>query len=95
MNHPNRSRRRPEDLDHDRVTGIAKPMLIAIRDNYLAGPNHRDRLFEALNALAYCAATIIAGTQDRDGRRITREFLDKAVTQNVDDLMRNPPAREN
>lgn len=93
-NHPNRSRRDPGDLDHDRVKGIAIPMLTAIRDNHAVGPVHRDRLFEALNALAFAAATVIAGTGDRNGRKITRAFLDAAVTKNVDDLVRNPPQRK-
>lgn len=80
-----------DELDRERMEAIAQPILEAIRANYLRGPPGRDRVYEALNVLAACAATVIAGTQDRDGRRQSRAFFDKALDQNVADMVRNPP----
>lgn len=76
-----------DEIDRPRVEGLAQPMLEAIRANYLRGPVSRDRVLEALNALALCAATVITGTGDRTGRRQAQAFLDKAVDQNITMLL--------
>jgi hypothetical protein len=81
-----------DDVDRDRVERITKQIMPPIIENYRAGPSSRDRVWEALNALAFAAATVIAGTGDRDGRRAARAFFDRALSQNVSDLTRNPPA---
>ena len=80
-----------DEIDRGRVEVLAAEMMAAIKANYERGPHSRDRIFEALNALAFCAATVIVGTGDRDGRRATRRFLDDAVSRSVNDLARNPP----
>jgi hypothetical protein len=81
------------DLDRDRVDHIAQQIMTAIVAHYREGPASPDRVFEALNALAFAAATVIVGTGDRDGRRDARGFFDKAVIQNVSELVRQPPER--
>jgi hypothetical protein len=78
-------------LDGDRISAIAHPMMVAIRDNFLRGPDSRDRCYEALNALAFNAATVIAGTGDRAARREARAWFDRALEQNITDLVRKPP----
>lgn len=54
-------------LDEDRIGKLAIDILLPIRANYLAGPRSRDRVFEALNALAFAAANVLAGTSDPTG----------------------------
>lgn len=41
-------------------------MLLAIRANYQRGPVSRDRVYEALNALAYSAAVTIRGADPKE-----------------------------
>jgi hypothetical protein len=38
----------PDQLDRKRIEHLAYEILLPIRDNYLAGPTSRDRVFEAL-----------------------------------------------
>jgi hypothetical protein len=80
-----------DELDGERIAQLAHPMMELIRANYLRGPLSRDRVFEALNALAFCAAVAIAGTGDRQSRREARAFLDDAITEQTRDLVLNPP----
>lgn len=78
--------------DRARVEKMASEMMQVIAANYRAGPSSRDRLWEALNALSFAAATVIAGTGSEDGRRDTRAFFDNALDQNVADIVRFPPS---
>lgn len=80
-----------DELDEERITELARLMMEIIRANYIRGPLARDRVFEALNALAFCAAVAIAGTGDRQSRREARAFLDAAVTRQIRDLVLHPP----
>lgn len=48
-----------DELDRARVEGLAKLLAEAVRDNYLRGPPSRDRILEALNALASVAGFVI------------------------------------
>ena len=52
-------------LDQERIEELARQMLILIRQNYIKGPVSRDRVYEALNALAFCTAVTVRGA-DRD-----------------------------
>ena len=65
-----------QGLDHARIERLARDILLPIRANYLAGPTSRDRVFEALNALAFVTAIVIAGTGDQTGEAL--EFFNKA-----------------
>ena len=49
-------------LDEKRIDELARQMLILMRENYLRGPVSRDRVYEALNALAFCTAVTVRGT---------------------------------
>jgi hypothetical protein len=60
---------------------MVEPILLAIRDNYIKGPNSRDRVYEALNALAFCAAHIIRGAGDPEALA----FFTKALNMNLTD----------
>jgi hypothetical protein len=71
-----------EGLDRERIEALALQLLIPIRDNYDQGPVSRDRCFEALNALAFCAAHVIAGCQ---GDALALEFFMKAFHGNRED----------
>ena len=68
-----------DEMDPERVETIAQAALFAVRENYLRGPNGNGRVLEALNALAACAAVIIAGTNSDDARA----FFDKALDDNI------------
>jgi hypothetical protein len=66
-------------LDEQRIEDLAKGILLALRTNYLAGPVSRDRVYEALNALAFATATVLAGAADSEAG----EFFAKALNQNL------------
>lgn len=51
-------------LDEDRIEQLAFEILKAIRANYTRGPISRDRVYEALNALAFCTVVTVAGADD-------------------------------
>jgi hypothetical protein len=53
-------------LDRDRIERLMGDILLPIRANYLRGPISRDRVYEALNALAAVTAITLAGTKDED-----------------------------
>jgi hypothetical protein len=53
-------------LDEERIEELARQMLILIRANYVKGPISRDRVYEALNALAFCTAVTIGGSDRHD-----------------------------
>jgi hypothetical protein len=82
-------------MDAERIKPILRVTMEAIKANYAAGPHDRDRIFEALNALAMATAIIITGTDDRDGRIETRLFFDRALNENVSEFVRHPPDRVN
>ena len=48
-------------LDEKRIDELAKQMLILIHEHYVRGPISRDRVYEALNALAFCTAVTVRG----------------------------------
>ena len=49
-------------LDRERIEELTTQILILLRQNYVRGPISRDRVYEALNALAYCTAVTVRGT---------------------------------
>jgi hypothetical protein len=73
-------------LDEQRIENLAREILLPIRTNYLAGPESRDRVFEALNALAFAAATILAGAEDSEAQ----EFFAKALSKNLESILEDP-----
>jgi len=77
-----------ETFDLDRMEVMARAMMEAIKNNYAEGPASPNRVYEALNALACCAGTLIVGTGDRKGRRDARFFFDTAVENQVRGLLK-------
>lgn len=75
-----------EGLDRDRIEKLAQEILLPIRANYLAGPQDRDRVYEALNALAFALALVIAGTGDETGE--AKEFFEKALRISMKGVVR-------
>jgi hypothetical protein len=73
-------------LDQERVERLVKPILLAIRQNYVDGPVSRHRVYEALNALAFCAAWTIRGAGDPEAL----DFFSKALNMNLVDDRLNP-----
>jgi hypothetical protein len=72
-----------EDNYHARTKELAEAILALIRQNYLAGPLSRDRAYEALNALAVVAGTVLAGC-DETGE----EWFLMALKQQLDGVRR-------
>lgn len=79
------------DLDPDRVEAMVAVIVQAAHHNYAQGPISRDRVYEALNAIAIATAITLHGVGDRDARREANAWFQKALTSNIADLMRNPP----
>ena len=73
-------------LDRKRITHLAAEIMRAVRDNYAAGPESSDRVFEALNALAFVAAVVVKGTGD-DARAM--HFFHQAMMQQTAGLQRD------
>jgi len=76
-------RAEPDDsgLDEKRIEDLTVKILRALRDNYVTGPISRDRVYEALNALAYAAATAIVGSDGAQGE--AREWFDLALEKSL------------
>ena len=70
-----------ESLDRDRIERLTGQILVAVRENYVQGPLCRDRVYEALNALAFSAAWVIRGCHDPEAL----EFFSKALNMNLTD----------
>src|SRR5258707_13199115 len=85
MTSPTEPRAPEESLDQDRIERLAGEILMAIRENYIQGPVSRDRVYEALNALAFSAAWVIRGAGDPEAL----EFFSKALKLNSKALKLN------
>jgi hypothetical protein len=64
--------------DAERVKKLAMEILLPIRENYRRGPTSRDRVYEALNALAFALAQTLEGADDPHAK----EFFDAALLKN-------------
>jgi hypothetical protein len=69
----------PEQLDKDRIERLIGEILVAIRENYVRGPISRDRVYEALGALAFSVGHVIRGCDDPEAL----EFFSKALNMNL------------
>ena len=49
-------------LDRERIEELTTQILFLLRLNYARGPVSRERVYEALNALAFCTAVTVRGT---------------------------------
>jgi hypothetical protein len=83
-----------EGLDRDRIEALSVALLELehIRANYKAGPVSRDRVYEALNVLAFCVATVVQGAQssDKDFGDAER-FFNRALEIQIKSLIDDPP----
>jgi hypothetical protein len=52
-------------MDEERTHKLAENLLVLLQEHYKAGPISRDRVFEALNALALAVAVTLQGTDQR------------------------------
>ena len=82
---------RTPDLDPLKVDELHQKLMGAVRDHYLGGVEHRDRVFEALSGLAFTAAAIIVATGGRKNRAAAEAFFAHALVGAIDDMIRNPP----
>jgi hypothetical protein len=71
-----------EPLDRERIGRLTEQIMLALNRNYQAGPLNRDRVYEALNSLAFCAAWVIR-TTGKDPEAL--EFFSKALNINLTD----------
>jgi hypothetical protein len=70
-----------ESLDRERVEGITTGILLVIRENYVRGPESRERCLEVLNALAASAALVIHGADGPVGE--ARAFFERAFEEHL------------
>ena len=70
--------------DADRVEKLAVEILLPIRENYRRGPVHKDRVYEALNALAFALALTLQAVDDPHAK----EFFDAALLKNQNPMDR-------
>jgi hypothetical protein len=80
---------RDSGLDRDRIEALSVALLEHIRANYKAGPISRDRVYEALNALAFCVATVLQGADGANSEAY--DFFNRALAMQMAELERNPP----
>jgi hypothetical protein len=71
-------------LDDERIELLARRFLDIVRSNYVQGPTGRDRVFEALNALAIAVAFVMAGT---DGDDAAQEFFNTALENQIETIL--------
>jgi hypothetical protein len=76
-------------LDRNRIEALSCDLLEHIRANYKAGPISRDRVYEALNALAFCVATVVEGSDGAQGE--AHDFFRRAYAMQCADLREHPP----
>jgi hypothetical protein len=76
-----------EPLDATTVERLCVPIFSVVRDHLAETPPRRERVMEALNALAAVAAVLIVGTGSPAGRRAGKAFLRHAVEQSVAALL--------
>lgn len=67
-------------VDADRIERLATRIMQAVKDNYEAGPQSADRVFEALNALACVVRVVLKGTGDS---AMAVEFFQQAMEQQM------------
>jgi len=61
-----------QELDRDRIERLTGELLLVLKAYYEAGPIHRERVFEVLNALAAVAGITLHGT----GEEAFKFFMD-------------------
>jgi hypothetical protein len=71
--------------DVERVQKLAMDIVQAIRENYRRGPMHKDRVYEALNALAFAVALVLQAVHDPEAK----EFFDAALAKNQNPMDRS------
>lgn len=53
-------------MDQHRIEAMIIKMALVINDNYDQGPPNHDRVLEALSALAFTTAQVLAGTDHNE-----------------------------
>jgi hypothetical protein len=74
-------------LDRQRIEALSIAVLKPIQANYHRGPVSRDRVYEALNALAFAVATVVQGAQPNEAH----DFFMRAYAMQSSDISNNPP----
>lgn len=71
-----------EPLDEKRIEQLSVVLLEPIRANFHRGPTSRDRVYEALNALAFVTATVLQGAGDE----AAYDFWQRALAMQLAEL---------
>jgi hypothetical protein len=72
-----------DDASHDRITEMTEAILTIVQQHYQRGPTHRDRVLEAVNALAIASAVAIKGTESEQVMRFFQEAFNKQMDARV------------
>jgi hypothetical protein len=80
-------------LDEERTQALMRAIITPVRDHLAAQPHTREKVFEALNALAIAAAWVLAGigrpdpvVAEREMARV-RGWFNQALDDNVDEII--------
>jgi len=68
-----------EEVDHARTRRLVAKLFHVVRPTLAAQPSRRENVYIALDAVAWAAAMILAGTEDRDAL----DFFTLALTQTL------------
>jgi hypothetical protein len=71
----------PEPIDRERMEALTIKLLRATRDHLRTGPIGKDRVFEALNALAAVTALVISGVDELGDGDTAERFFQDALSQ--------------
>jgi hypothetical protein len=69
-------------LDEETVETLVDEFGTIIRNHFRAGPIHRNRVLEILNALAISVSSIVVGCDDPEAGR----FFELALNQQMEDI---------
>jgi hypothetical protein len=68
-----------EPINRDRMQALASQLMRSTRDHLRRGPIGRDRVFEALNALAVVTALVISGIDVLEDGDEAERFFQEAL----------------
>jgi hypothetical protein len=80
-------------LDQDRTQELVRKIIVPVREHFAREPHTREKVFEALNALAISSAWVLAGIAQPDPAAAEREmarvrgWFNHAIDDNVDEII--------
>jgi hypothetical protein len=70
-----------DQINRDRMQALAAQLMRSTRDHLRSGPIGKDRVFEALNALAAVTALVISGVDELGDGDTAEQFFQDALSR--------------